>query len=140
MGSPVLDLAVAEVERLEQGVVSSEKSRVGAPVLFKCEALAWLGLPSGLEVRVDVSPAERVNGLLRVADQHQPGYTVCKGPLDHLPLDGIGVLELVHEHHSVTLAQPAAGHLTSLFVRQSGKEAIEEAVVGQEIGVEQALL
>ena len=48
MGSPVLDLAVAEVERLEQGVVSSEKSRVGAPVLFKGEALPWPGLPSGV--------------------------------------------------------------------------------------------
>ena len=140
MGRPVLDLAVAQVERLEQGVVSSEKSRVGAPVLFKGEALLWLGLPRGLEVRVDISSTERVNSLLRVADQHEPGYTVCKGRLDHLPLDGVGVLELVDEHHSVPFAQPAASHLASLFVRQSGKEAIEEAVVGQEIGVEQALL
>ena len=140
MGRPVLDLGVAEVERVEQGVVSSEERCVGAPVLLEREALPGLGLPGGLEVGVHISTAERIDGLLRVADQDQAGYTVSERPLDHLPLDGVGVLELVHEHHPVTLAQPAARHVASLFVRKCRKKTVEKAVVGQEIGIEKAPL
>ena len=65
-------------------------------------------------------------------------WPVAEGLSDDLPLDGVGVLELVHEHHPVTFAQPEAGHWPPLVVIQGVGQADQEVVVGEEVGVEQA--
>ena len=60
---------------------------------------------AGLEVGVHVGAAEAVDGLLRVADQHQGAVAVERLAQDR-PLHRVGVLELVDQHHPVARPQP----------------------------------
>ena len=62
----------------------------------------------GREVGDDVAATEGVDGLLRVADQHHRGVA-GEGPVEHLPLHGVGVLELVDQHDLPALPHPLPG-------------------------------
>ena len=70
-----------------------------------------------IEVRVHPGPAEPVDGLLRVADQHHRRVPHERLAQD-LPLHGVGVLELVHEHEREPVTQPLLRRLTGLRVPQ----------------------
>ena len=59
-----------------------------------------------LEVGVDVGAAEGVDRLLRVADEDERRAAVAERAAHDVPLDGVGVLELVDEHDAVALSQP----------------------------------
>ena len=97
------DPLVPEPGVAEQRVVGLEQPLVAAPVDLERGARA--GRPRGLQVRVDVGAAERVDRLLGVADEDQRRVLAEREP-DDVPLHRVGVLELVDEHDAEALAQP----------------------------------
>jgi hypothetical protein len=111
----------------EQGVVGVDQALVAAPVGLQRRLRA--GRARRIDVRVDVGAAERVDRLLRVADQHQRDVAAAeRGPHDP-PLHGVGVLELVDEHHVVAGAQ-AGGRGLSALARERVAQPREQVVVG----------
>ncbi|EUA20627.1 exodeoxyribonuclease V beta chain RecB domain protein [Mycobacterium xenopi 3993] len=57
---------------------------------------------------MDVAATKPVDGLLGVADQDQRRVP-AKCALEHLPLDQVGVLELVDQHNAPAPPHPVAG-------------------------------
>ena len=107
------DRAVAEplghgedpVESLEQ---HGDRAEVGVEGVEHAGAEALDQGVASLEVGIDVGAAETVDGLLGVADQEEPLGTVVvldEDAAEDLPLDGIGVLELVHQREPVLGAE-----------------------------------
>ena len=66
-------------------------------------SVAALGVADGLQVGVDVGAAEAIDRLLGVADGDQP--LVGEGRVEDVPLQPVGVLELVDEHQRVARRQ-----------------------------------
>jgi len=96
----VEDLVVAEAGAAEHGVQRGDEVLVAAPVGGQCLLVARLA--RGREVGVDVGAAEGVDRLLGIADQHQGALSravvlevLGEGAADDVPLDRVGVLELV---------------------------------------------
>ena len=86
-----------------------------------------LGAAHGVEVGVDVGTAEAVDRLLRVADGDQP--VTGEGALEDLPLQPVGVLELVDEDQPVALGE-LLGELDAVArVGEGRREVADEAVV-----------
>ena len=85
-----------------------------------------------VEVGVHVGAAERVDRLLRVADQHERRGAVAERPLDDLPLRRVGVLELVDHHDGEPLAQPGARGRAADRVAQRGRQPRQEVVVREQ--------
>ena len=83
----------------------------------------------GVEVGRDVAAAERVDRLLRVADQHHRGVAGERA-VEHLPLHRVGVLELVDQHDLPALPHPLRPR------RRRGpaarRQLAEQVVVGQD--------
>ena len=79
-----------------------DEGTVAAPVGVEGAYVAPLG---GGEVGGDVAAAEGVDGLLGVADQHQRAGAV-EGPVEHVPLHRVGVLELVDHDDRPPVAHP----------------------------------
>ncbi len=77
-----------------------------------------LGVSRGVEIAEHISPAEGVNGLLRVADQDERPVAVER-VAQNAPLSRIGVLELVHQHDLVVLPQSLPGGVVTEGVLQS---------------------
>ena len=63
---------------------------------------------------------------------------VTKGLSHNVPLERVGVLELVDQHHPVPFAEPLAGDWPPFAVFESVRQADQEVVVSEEVGVEQA--
>ena len=97
------DPLVAERGPAQQLLHRREQRRVAAPV-DRQRLLGRRGGGRG-EVGRDVAAAERVDGLLGVADQHHRGVA-AEGPVEHLPLHRVGVLELVDQHDLPPLPHP----------------------------------
>ena len=91
-------------------------------------------------MRVHVRPAERIDRLLGVPDEHQTGGTVAEGLVDDFPLHAVGVLELVDQDYPVALAQAKASTGATLVVKQSMGQSDQQVVIGEEVPVEQAPL
>ncbi len=121
------DPLVAERGAGEQPLEGVEERGVAAPV--DRQGLLGAGGLGRLEVRRDVAAAEGVDGLLRVADQHHRGVAGERA-VEHLPLDRVGVLELVDEHDLPPAAHPLAGGAVGLL--EGVGELAEEVVVGQD--------
>ena len=90
---------------------------------------------AGVEVRRQLGGAEAVDGLLRITDQDDGDRvgTVEEGGAEDVPLDVVGVLELVDEHHPESPAQSlddgrAVG--TGEHVPGIGEQTIERAPSG----------
>ena len=87
----------------------------------------------GVEVGVDVGAPEGVDGLLGVADEDERGGAAAEAELEDVPLDRVGVLELVDQGHLVAAPQrpdPGAVHRVLQGVAQTD----EEVVVGEDAG------
>ena len=125
------DPFVPELRAVEQRVVGVDQPLVAAPV--DRERGLGAGRPGGLDVRVDVGAAERVDRLLRVADEHERHLAVAERGAHDLPLHGVGVLELVDEHDAVARAQPRGGHLAAL-ADERVVQAGQQVVVGHHAG------
>ncbi len=96
------DPRVAERRAPEHGVQGAQQPGVAAPVAG--ERGVGVGLPDGVEVAHDVRAAEGVDRLLGVADEDQ--RDVPREVPQDAPLQRVGVLELVDEHHPVAGPQP----------------------------------
>ncbi len=96
----------SEGDPVEERVEGSHDGAVRSPVggeRAAQQARAW-----GHRVGIgrDVRAPERVDRLLRVADEDQPGAPVAAEERgEDVPLDGVGVLELVDERGTEPLAQ-----------------------------------
>ena len=79
----------------------------------------------GVEVGVHVGPAEPVDGLLRVADEHERGAGALRAEQrpEDLPLDRIGVLELVDERDAEAPAHRGDCRRTTLAGERVAKAA-----------------
>ncbi len=100
------DAGAAQLRAAQHHLQPVHQRGVAAPV--DAQGLLVPGGLGGPQVGVDVAAAERVDGLLRVADQDQrrpPG----ERPLDDLPLHRVGVLELVDHHDRPALRHPHPG-------------------------------
>ena len=104
-----------------------DQSAVAAPV--RAERLLHTRRLGGLQVRDDVAAAERVDGLLRIADQDQR-RAAGEGAVDHLPLHRIGVLELVDHHDRPPLMHPHLGRRVIGFQRVG--QSAEQVVVAED--------
>ena len=100
-----LDVVGAEGEPSEHPVEALEQRAVGAPV--HTERPHAGGHAAGVEVGRQFGTAEAVDRLLGVADQHHRGrvFATDERVLKQMPLDAVGVLELVDEHHPVASTQ-----------------------------------
>ena len=78
-----LDRGITELGAAQHRLQPLDQRRVGAPVHAQRPPLA--GRPRGLQIGDDVTAAERVDRLLRVADQDHRALS-AERPLDHLPL------------------------------------------------------
>ena len=100
------DLRVAQCRPVREHLQRVDQGRVAAPVAG--ERAAAVGGAYGVEVAEHVTASERVDRLLRVADQDQVGVP-GERPVEHLPLHRVGVLELVDQDHLPALPHPLAG-------------------------------
>ena len=130
------DIRMADMKGVEKGVVGGQQAFVAPPILGQREPATRQ--PGCVQVGIDVGASEGVDGLLRIADQHQGGLAVAEGPTHHLPLHRVGVLELVDENDPVPIAEQPAGLLTPLADRRGCLQADEEVVVGQQVAVRPA--
>ena len=110
-------------DHMSEGV---DQRPVAAPVGAQ-RRLRRRGL-GGEQVGDHVGAAERVDGLLRVADQHQ-GAVAVERALQDLPLHRVGVLELVDEHDLVAAADAGARVLPGLGVGERVAQVDEQVVV-----------
>ena len=97
---------VAEFGAAQHGLQPIHQCTVAAPVLAEC--LSHARGFGGCQIRDDVPAAERVDGLLGIADQDQR-RPAGEGAIDHLPLHRVGVLELVDHHDRPPLMHPHLG-------------------------------
>ncbi|SHW73120.1 Uncharacterised protein [Mycobacteroides abscessus subsp. abscessus] len=118
------DVVVAEGRALEHHLQPVHQNLVAAPVLGEGQPL--VGTARGIQVGDDVAAAERVDGLLRVADQDD-GAVPDESPRDHLPLHRVGVLELVDHDDRPAPAHPVAGRCIGLLQRrgQPAQQVVE---------------
>ena len=132
---------VPEPCAFEQDRGRLEHRFIGAPIGTQGALLDPRCRLDGRDVGGHVRSAEGVDGLLGVADQHQRGCVVdsvgahrsvstrSEERAEDLPLDRIGVLELVDEHGTEATAQDGPGGRTRLFgcqgVAQSNEEVVE---------------
>ena len=100
------DGGVAELGAAQHHLQAVDQRRVAAPV--GAEGVLVAGGLGRLQVGDDVAAAERVDGLLRVADQDQRGVAAERA-VDHLPLHRVGVLELVDHDDRPALVHPRRG-------------------------------
>ena len=127
---PVDDAFVAELGAVEERVEGVDQPLVAAPV--RRQRRLGDGAVGGAEVGVDVGSAEGVHRLLWVADQDQRRLSLAEGAPHDLPLDRVGVLELVDERDAVLLAQLRAGGGAVLLVGERVPEPGEQVVVGHD--------
>ena len=98
------DSLVAEPRATEQRVVGGQQALIAAAVdLQRGLRDAVVAAP---QVGVHVRAAERVDRLLGIGDQHERHAVVLERAVQDLPLDRVGVLELVDQHDLIARAQP----------------------------------
>ena len=121
-GDPLVAQRRAPEHRPERG----EQWLVAAPVageraVLRCRA-------GRVEVRDEIGAAEGVNRLLWVADEHQ-GRRAVECGLQDPPLQRVGVLELVDQHHPVPRPDPLDGGRSAHRVAQRVVEPTDKVVV-----------
>ncbi len=119
------DIAVPEFGPAEDVVERGEQPGVAAPVVRQLAAAVGVG--DRVEVAEHLRAAEGVDGLLRVADQHQGPVTVEGQPQD-VPLQRVGVLELVDQGHPVAVADPLPGAFAVLGIGEHGVQQDQQVV------------
>ncbi len=126
------DALVPELAAGEEGVVGLDEAAVAPPV--DREGGLGGGLVGGFEVGEDVGAPKGVDGLLRVADEHEGRPPRAEGPPHDLPLHRVGVLELVDEDDRVAVLQPGARRRAAHGVGQGVAQPDEDVVVGEDLG------
>jgi hypothetical protein len=121
------DALVAELSSAGEDLQRLDERCVG-PVVDRQRPCLARGA-GGLQVGDHVAATEGVDGLLRVADEHERGVT-GEGAVEDVPLDRVGVLELIDQHDAPALAHPVAGR--RVVVAEGGGEAAEQVVVRED--------
>ena len=111
MDVPVRNARLSELGTGEERVVRAQEARITAPVHI--ERPLGLHVVLGPEIGVHVGPAKRVDRLLGIADQDKGRPLITERAVHDLPLDGIGVLELVDENDVVAFTQASARDSTA---------------------------
>ena len=133
------DAVVAEGGALEQQFERREVRGIGAPVGGEPAQVGARGV-GGVEVGVHVGAAEGVDGLLRIADEHQRrrraavvavGVACAEDGVEDRPLDRIGVLELVDQRDPVAAPQGVAGGCAPVRIVEGCPQADEQVVEAQ---------
>ena len=118
------DLGIAEGGAVEDVREPGEQLLVGAVVGGQLEHLR---LFDGVEIGMHVGAAEPIDGLLGVADGDEHAVGECS--LEHLPLQPIGVLELVDEHDAIALSELLGDNSATNWVDQRRVEPGDDGVV-----------
>ena len=129
MGLDVIhhDRGIAELGAAQHHLQPVEQRRIAAPV--GGQGLLIAGRLGRLQIRHDVAAAERVDGLLRVADEDHRG-TPAECAVDHLPLDSVGVLELVdHDDRPALVHAYLGGGVVGV---QRGSQSAQQVVVAED--------
>ena len=121
------DLRVAELGAAGQGLERADQAGVTAPV--GGEGVPGGGGAGSAEVGDHVAAAEGVDRLLRVADQDQRGVR-AERTVEDVPLHGVGVLELVDQHHLPALPHALPGRCVVGLERVG--EPAQQVVVGED--------
>ena len=109
------DSLVTESGVTQQHIKRIDECLVAAPIDGETPDL--VGLLDSVEIAEDVRAAEGVDRLLGVADQDQRGVSV-EGAAQDFPLNGVGVLELVHHDDAVALPETIGSGRPMLGVGQ----------------------
>ena len=119
-----LDVGVAQLRRVEQQGEGIEQLAVGTVIGPQRRALA---AAHGSEVGMDVGAAESVDRLLGITDGDEA--MAGEGAVEDLPLEAIGVLELVDEDEPVATGELGGelGPVARIGERRS--EVADQAVV-----------
>ena len=120
---------MTELGAAEHRVVGVDQVLVAAAV--DLEVFVSPDAAFGLQVGVDVGAAEGVDGLFRVADQDERDPAAREGALQDLPLDRVGVLELVDQHDPVAPLEPL-DRLRTALARQLVPQPRQQVVVGDD--------
>ena len=123
------DVLVAESRLREQRVEGVEQGLVAAPVDEQRGVPVRSG--GGHEVRVHVGATERIDRLLGIGHQHQGHALGGERAMEDLPLDRVGVLELVDQDHVVASTQ-ALPRRRSVRTVEDLVQAREQIVVGHD--------
>ena len=126
------DPLVAEAGAAQQRVVGVDEALVAAPVDGQGGPPA--GHLGGGQVGVDVGAPEGVDGLLGIADEDEGGVAATEAELEDVPLDGVGVLELVDQRHRVAVPQLGLNAGAVHRVLQGVAQSDQEVVVGEDTG------
>ena len=119
-----LDVGMTEPSAVEQQAEGVEQLPVGAMVRAqRCP----LGAAHGVEIGVHVGAAEPEDRLFRVADGDQS--VTGEGAVEDLPLQPIGVLELVDEDEPIAGGQLGGELRTLARVGKRSCEVADESVV-----------
>ncbi len=124
---------MAEAGAPQQGVVGVDQALVAAPV--DGQRGPGAGHLGGGQVGVDVGAPEGVDGLLGVADEDEGGVAAAEAEAEDVPLDRVGVLELVDQHHPVAAPQPGPHPGAVDGIVERVLQADEQVVVGEDAGV-----
>ena len=120
---------MAEARRTEHRVEAPQQAGVAAVV--DRHRLGGLGLLARREVRVDVRAPEGVDGLLGIAHQHEARVASGERLAEDVPLDGVGVLELVDHDELVLRLQTVPDHV-ALWSGQGGLQPGQQVVVAED--------
>ena len=121
------DARVAQLGAVQEDLQRLDQRAVGAVIGGQRPAVR--GRADGIEVAEHVATAEGVDGLLRVADEHEGGV-LGEGAVEDAPLDRVRVLELVDENDLPAL--PHAVTRRSVVILERTGEALEQVVERQD--------
>jgi len=123
------DTRGTEVDRTEE--VLDATHHLGIRTVVGGQPQDTLGLAAGLMVGLDVAPAEAVDRLLGVADQHERG-AAGEACLEEGPLSRIGVLELVHQHDREPFTEQLGGRLPADRIGEHRRQPHDHVVVSED--------
>ena len=124
------DVGAAEGGSVEQGVQRRQHRVVGPPVDKERPAGGRRTILDGPEVGVHVGTPEGIDGLLGVSHQHQrrPRVRPVEQCREDLPLDRVGVLELIDQRHPESTPEGGDGTVAARAaerVAELGENVVE---------------
>ncbi len=129
---------MAEAGGLEEGIQPVDQPLVAAPV--GRQRVATVGDGRCLQVGVHVGPPEGVDGLLGVADEDEGGAAPGERPADDVPLDEVGVLELVDDHDVEPARERPADVVTPGPIVDGLGQLHQQLIEGQQARLPQPLV
>ena len=118
--------------RTQMGVTKQLVHPINDPLIrspVRRQLVGVVHLTGGSQVCMDVRPTEGVDRLLRITDEPQV-TTSMERRSQNLPLQGVGVLELVNHDQMEPVGERRASHSTTLRGAQRAGQVLDEVVEG----------